>query len=209
MLVTIGTIYVGTNYYTGRLAPQEDLLSAQLNWGDTSTVKFEVLSSMNSTGALIAVIFSGVFLPLGRRKSYFLAYFFVLSGVVLTEIETYPTKVAGGILHGISAGILQVTSNRYIEEYVPLAMYGTASPFNIFCGQFGVFLGNLTGIFYQNDSPEELATTQVWRYIDAGSALFATLTIISLLTLVRTDSPKFYLSRNDEAGAMQAVHAIY
>ena len=33
--------------------------------------------------------------------------------------------------------------------------------------------------------------------------------IISLIAVVRTDGPKFYLAKNDNEGALKAIHRIY
>ena len=50
------------------------------------------------------------------------------------------------LIAGYGCGVSLVTTSRIIEEYVPLAMYATASPFNIFIGQFGSFLALISAI---------------------------------------------------------------
>ena len=50
------------------------------------------------------------------------------------------------LISGFGCGVSLCATSRIIEEYVPLAMYATASPFNIFMGQLGSFLALMSAV---------------------------------------------------------------
>ena len=87
-------------------------------------------------------------------------------------------------------------TSRIIEEYVPLAMYATASPFNIFIGQLGSFLALISASLLPPDdaTADEWEANQSWRYIFGFSFVWIAIGMLGFLLFVRHDTPKFYVT---------------
>ena len=87
-------------------------------------------------------------------------------------------------------------------------MYATASPFNIFMGQLGSFLAIMSAVVLPKDeaSEEEIKSNTTWRYIFGFSFIWIAIGMFGLLFCVRMDTPKYYISKNDEAGARKTIH---
>lgn len=115
------------------------------------------------------------------------------------------------LVSGFGAGMTLVVTSRMIEEYVPLAMFATASPFNIFMAQLGSFLALISAVALPaEDAPDSAyeASTS-WRWIFGFSFVWVAIGVLGFLLCVRIDTPKYYLSVGDEERALKAIHTIY
>ena len=56
---------------------------------------------------------------------------------------------------------------------------------------------------------EEYATTVVWRYMFGVQILSAAFGLVGFLFFVRTDAPKFYIAKQNEEKALEAIKTIY
>lgn len=54
-----------------------------------------------------------------------------------------------------------------------------------------------------------LAVTQQWRWIFGFPAAVSLLLFLHLLCVIRNESPKFYLMKNDEDRAIDSIAKIY
>ena len=65
-------------------------------------------------------------------------------------------------------------------------------------------------ILPSDDDTPALEANNSWRIIEGMPMVFAISTIVGLLTLVRHDTPKFYLySKDKESKAKSAIHKMY
>ena len=49
----------------------------------------------------------------------------------------------------------------------------------------------------------------MWRYIVGFPIGLYSLVIVLLLTVVRTEGPKFYIAKDEKEKAIEAIHKIY
>lgn len=115
------------------------------------------------------------------------------------------------LISGFGCGVSLCATSRIIEEYVPLAMYATASPFNIFIGQLGSFLALMSAVVLPPDdaTPEEWMDSQSWHYIFGFSFVWIAIGMLGFLLFVRHDTPKYYITTGQEDNAVKAIHSIY
>lgn len=87
-------------------------------------------------------------------------------------------------------------------------MYATASPFNIFMGQFGSFLALASGFLLPPEfgTDQEYADNTSWRWIFGFAYIWIAIGMVGFLCIVRLDTPKFYISQNDEDNAIKSIH---
>ena len=56
---------------------------------------------------------------------------------------------------------------------------------------------------------QDYADNTSWRVMFGLDVIPIALGTIGFLFFVRTDTPKFYIMKNNEPGALQAIHTIY
>ena len=96
--------------------------------------------------------------------------------------------------------------SRYIEEYVPLAWFGTSSAIIMFALEVGIFLASIMGfVLPHEEDTEALKETQSWIYIFAVQPIMCTLSIILFYVYVGNDTPRFYISRGMDDTAKQVI----
>lgn len=82
----------------------------------------------------------------GRRKTLIVIGFIFIFAALLTQVMNFWMILVSRLFSGFAGGATLALTSRIIEEYVPLAMYSTASPFNIFAGQLGSFLALISAV---------------------------------------------------------------
>ena len=115
---------------------------------------YQTLNGVYNIGACIGALSAGYLLNIGRRKALLLTGCVFIIGAVLTQFMNFAMLCISRIIAGLGCGVSLVATSRIIEEYVPLAVYGTASPFNIFMGQFGSFLALLSAVVLPGEKAE-------------------------------------------------------
>ena len=143
-----------SNYVLGYLNQMKELLQIKLGWVAESQQEiwlYQTLNGIYNIGACIGAFSAGKLMNNGRRRTLLITGCIFLVGAVLTQFMNIWLLNISRLIAGIGCGISLVTTSRIIEEFVPLAMYGTASPFNIFMGQFGSFLALVSAVFLPTD----------------------------------------------------------
>ena len=74
---------------------------------------------------------AGKLMSYGRRNSLFvIGVSYIIAGA-LTQIMNFWCIAVARTFAGFGTGATLAVASRIIEEYVPLAMYSTAAPFNL------------------------------------------------------------------------------
>ena len=152
---------------------------------------------MYNVGACVGSLGAVSILNKGRRRALFIAGMILIGAAVLEQFMYFWSMFFSRVIAGLGAGIVMCATSRIIEEYVPLAMYSTASPFNIFMGQLGSFLALLSAIALPpSKAPAiEYAENTSWHYMFGMTFVWLTIGLLGMTFLVRTDTPKFYISK--------------
>lgn len=147
----------------------------------------------------------------GRRKTLIIVGFIFIFAALLTQVMNFWMILISRLFSGFGCGISLAVTSRIIEEYVPLAMYSTASPFNIFMGQLGSFLALISAVILppMNAPDQEYMDTESWRIIFGMSFVWVGVGLFGYFVLVRLDTPKFYLSKGSEEYAIKSIKNIY
>ena len=82
----------------------------------------------------------------GRRNALLLTGLVFTVGAILTQFMDFWMLTISRLISGFGCGMSLCITSRITEEYVPLAMYTIASPFNIFMLQMGSFLGLISAV---------------------------------------------------------------
>jgi len=131
-------------------------------------------------------------------------------GCGLTMIKSVTLLCVGRVIYGYAGGIISVAANRMVDEYVPLQLFSTYSPIFSFSLNVGSLIATFSAVVLPKDKAthEELAANESWRYIFGFPIVFFVIVIIGMLTIVRTDTPKFLLQKDLEA-AKESINVIY
>jgi len=203
-----------SSYFSAETTQLKQMYSLKLDWGENATNIWSNVATLKYVGCVIGSFSGGLILNFGRRNALFIVgSFFLVASCLSLDINTvalYFTRLIGGI----GVGLNSVVVNRFIEEFVPLAMYSTASPFNIFMGQLGTFIAQMSAIVLPPYTPPDedqsaLEATKMYYYIFGLLFVFLAIGLVGLLFFVRTDTPKFYLLKGDEDKAVKVIHTIY
>ena len=115
--------------------------------------------------------------------------------------------IIGRLLAGYVYGVQCVVTPRYIEEYVPGYLYATCLGSYVFSMALGTMIALCSAFFLPSDTEtQELIDSQVWRYILAFPMVLYLGIALILLTYIRHDSPKFYLTNNDRKSSIKVIH---
>ena len=105
-------------------------------------------------------MFAGKIVQYGRRLSMFIFCLVGIIGCSLTIISARSEAllIIGRIILGYGYGLGSIVINRYIEEYVPLSIYGICSATNLAFGQFGSFMALISSLAYPHSKDKEALT---------------------------------------------------
>jgi MFS family permease len=121
----------------------------------------------------------------------------------LMMIQNYYVYLVGRVLMGFSIGIKIVASLRMVEEYTPQSFF----PFLSNLMYASIALGALISSSFPYDNPDTYI--QNWRWPLAANLFVNVFLLLSLVYVIRCDSPKFYLQRNDDDRTREAISKIY
>ena len=114
---------------------------------------------MNTLPAIGTIFGSGAASKImagGRARSFLVACLLGIFGSAFTFIANWYVFLFAKFIVGASIGIMGVTVARYIEEYVPLAWFGTSQAISLAFLQAGIFLATIMGAILPPDEEEEL-----------------------------------------------------
>jgi len=106
-------------------------------------------------------------------------------------IQNYYVYIVGRLLMGFVIGVKIVGSLRMMEECIPQSFF----PFMSNLMYASIALGAVISSCLPFDNPS--GYLQAWRYTVGANVLTNTLLLLSFRFLIKCDSPKFYLQRND------------
>ena len=137
-ILTMGLMQFTSNFAANYPNQSTKLLQAKNNWVDEKEKNkySQLISAVFFGGTIFGAMFAGQIIVIGRRLTCLLlcAIGIIGASITLISAENITTIIIGRILMGYSAGLAGVAVNRYIEEYVPLSIYGSVSAFNLFLG---------------------------------------------------------------------------
>ena len=168
---------------------------------------------MNTLPAIGTIFGSGAGAKLmarGRANAFIIACSVGIFGSLFTFILNWYVFLVAKFIVGASIGLMGVTVARFIEEYVPLAWFGTSQAISLAFLQAGVFLSTIMGAILPPDTNEELLKEDTnWRIIFAVQPTMLVLSIVLFLVLVRHDTPRFYIMNGQEQKAKSVIQKIY
>lgn len=152
---------------------------------------------MNTIPAVGTIFGSGTgskLLSMGRAKAFVIACLVGIVGSSITMIENWWVFLFAKFIVGAAIGITGVVVARYIEEYVPLAWFGTSQAISLAALQSGFFIATLMGLILPPDEDEEaLEDDKSWRLIFALQPMLYILSIILFYIFVGADPPRYYI----------------
>ena len=168
---------------------------------------------MNVLPAIGTIFGSGLaakVMSYGRSKSYVIACVLGIFGASFTFIENWYVFLFAKFVVGASIGLMGVTVARFIEEYVPLAWFGTSQAISLAFLQAGIFLATILGAILPDDEDNEaLKDNLTYRIIFAVQPIMFILCIVLFYIFVRTDAPRFYIQRGQEDKAKAQIEKMY
>jgi len=152
---------------------------------------------MNTLPAIGTIFGSGAgakVMSRGRAQSFIIACSLGIFGSAFTFIANWYVFLFAKFIVGASIGLMGVTVARYIEEYVPLAWFGTSQAISLAFLQAGIFLSTIMGAILPPDEDEELLKDDNnWRIIFAVQPTMLILSIVLFVLLVGHDTPRYYI----------------
>ena len=148
-LVVATSFSLNSNYMLGELNQMKKLLSIKLDWGEGTDKElwlYQTFNGIYNIGACAGALSACKILNYGRRNALLLTGSFFIVGATMTQFMNFWTIFFARLIGGFGCGLSLASTSRIIEEYVPLAMYSTASPFNIFIAQLGSFLALISAV---------------------------------------------------------------
>ena len=92
-----------------------------------------------------------------------------------------------------------MTAPRYIEEVVPINLYGMFMAINMLSQNFAVFVGQLLAIILPpDDDYEALEANESYRFIISSCGIFALIAAIMVFTVIKHETVKFHIQRDEK-----------
>ena len=198
-------------YLQSELNQLKSLFSLKLGWGTGSKKEiwlWTAFMTIEPIGSVIGAALAGNVLVHGRRKALYLVICCFMLSYIFSQLMGFWWQMASRVVVGLGIGLNAVTVNRYIEEYVPLVMFGTAAPFNTFMGKFGSFLAIMSAVVLppSKSDPDVVQESSAWRIICLLVVVWLLMALLGLCCFVRHESPKFHVHKGDLVAAVKAVH---
>ena len=102
-------------------------MNAKNGWDEKESDKYDqYIGASIYAGTVVGAAFAGKIIQFGRRLSLFIVCIVGIIGCSLTVIsaESVPFLCLGRFIMGYGYGLGSIAVNRFIEEYVPLSIYG-------------------------------------------------------------------------------------
>jgi len=130
----------------------------------------------------------------------------LLAGFMFTYCEDFMLFSIGRVVEGIACGAFGVLVPIFIREISPPSISGKMVGAYSIGGSVGaIMIYGLT--FLLPITPT--ADNQLWKYMFAIPAVAAALQLVIFLTVLKFDSPKYYLIKGKEQDAKDVITAIY
>jgi len=188
------------------------LFQQKYNW-DTQTKQDLHEALMNTLPAIGTIFGSGagsVLMGKGRAQALIISCALGIFGSLFTFYMNFYVFLFAKFTVGVSIGLMGVVVARFIEEYVPLKWFGVSQAISLAFLQLGIFTSTIVGVFLPaDDDKEALQNDTNWRYIFALQPVLLTISIILFITLLRTDTPRFYITQGEGEKAKQVIQKIY
>jgi len=126
------------------------------------------------------------------------------------QMLVYPIFTSGTVLVQFGTGTMDVSQARLVEEYVPLTQLGPCLAFMTMVGQLSTLVGLISAEWIPDDNDVvALKENESWRLVQGLQLIVFVIILIYLLTLVRYDSPKFYVTQKQDEQAKKVIRKIY
>ena len=133
-----------------------------------------------------------------------------ITGVLIALVQDFWLIVLGRLIQGLASGIQSVATPRYIEEYVPLQMYGTVMGAFVCFINIGSLIALCSGAILPDPNDHEaLKESGRWRIIFGFTLPLYIYIGAMLLFVITDDSPKFLLTERRRDECVKVVQKIY
>jgi MFS family permease len=183
-------------------------IQTSLNWpADQVNFRMGMASSLIPLGSFVGAILAGYLSDrIGRRGSLMTADCIIISGFAFTYCEDFTLFCLGRMIEGIACGMFGVLVPIFIREIAPSNVSGKmVSAYAISANLGSILVYCLT--FGLPTSPDP--TSQWWKYMYAIPAVIAIVQLLMFATLLKFDTPKYYLTHNKEKEARDVINSIY
>jgi len=127
----VGFLTVNLAFVASQLNQLKKLLEVKMDWNDKESIwLYQTLTGIKNVGGCIGSFTASFLLVYGRRKTLLIIWFVYIFSAVLEQFLGFWTLLSARLVAGMCNSIVYVAFNRFIEEYVPLALFPTASAAN-------------------------------------------------------------------------------
>ena len=214
-LFTIALAGFSGGYVLGLTNQFTPMLDAQYGWekGHEQTLFNSLLASSGIFGVVLGCAVAGKLIQYGRRMSIILAIFIYFIGTGVSLYQNIWVFLTSRVISGFAYGISCVAAPRFQEEYIPPHLTSKLQPNFVVMTSVGSVCCSLSAYLLPPDDapPDVLKSVDFWRYLFSVQIIPLIVCLSLLLTVVTTDSPKFYLMKNDtdQEKAVKVVQKIY
>jgi MFS family permease len=198
-----------TGYMVGVMNTMHETFIQIFNWNEEDSKFFlSIFSSMPIiTGVIGSICAFYIINSFGRKNSFLICNFISIVGMLLTVFYNPYLIIAGRMLIGFSAGIYEVLTPVYINEYVPYELSGLCGGIYESFNMFGILISHILGFWLPTNYHNN---TYYWQFMFLFPIITVILNTILTAFIFKYDTPKFlYLNRNNEAQCRKALKIIY
>lgn len=153
-----------------------------------------MINTVPAIGTIFGSGLGGSLMGRGRAMAFVVACCTGIVGSLITFWLNFYVFLFAKFIVGASIGMLGVVIARFIEEFVPLKWFGISQAIALASLQTGIFLSTIAGAALPPDADKEaLKDTKSWIFIFALQPILLIIAIILFLSLVRYDTPRFYI----------------
>ena len=210
LLVGAFSMGLSTTMYT---SPLTSLIEAKYGWetgSDESETSFEMINISLRLGLIFGSLAGGPLIQKGRRWALLVGCSIGIIGVALSIPVNFALFVASRFILGFVQGVNLVAGNRFIEEYIPLALFPTMVAIKHVFEGIGYMWAFFSVDFLPKDSETAaLAANKSYLIIIVIPGIFYIIAVVMMLAVIRNETPKFYIMQGNDSKAKEIIHQIY
>ena len=146
-----------------------------MGWGAKESVSnYSLINTVSVLGAGVGAIMGGKFVQKGRRRTLIIFNVIVIFSCVPMCILNFYCLMFGKLLFGFAAGVLSVAAPKMLDETVPIYKLKTFGLCSNMYLNLGITIAMIMGLWLPNDdNPDAMKKTKLWRYIYGMPAVFS------------------------------------
>jgi len=206
--ITLSSFYFG--YNIGVFNSCQDSVAAALDWGEQKTLLITLFTAAFPLGAMLTSLAAGQAMEKwGKRR---VSIWAALAGMLVSLLNVVPTTYTFGLarlLAGAVSGFMAALPPLFINDVIPMKLYGRASLVIQTMLTFGIVIAQALALPLPTGHYSEHATNWMWMLVFGFPAVVMGVQALIFWRMAKYESPLWCLQQRNREAALQFYRYMY